>query len=78
MEHLLYFPDLSSTNIYPFPCQINVLKGQWFVSAEEVTAKVTSTDRIIENGFLECFQKLYEHWKKFVTVHGNHSEGNVV
>jgi hypothetical protein len=47
-------------NYFLFPQLKRVLKQQ-FMSAEEVTAKMTKAVReVLEDGFLECFQKLYE------------------
>jgi hypothetical protein len=47
--------------------------------AEQATAKATrALTEESKNGFQEFFQKPYERWHKFVTIHGNCFEGNIV
>jgi hypothetical protein len=53
--------------LFPVSVTKNGLKGQF-----------TSTEEVSKNGFQECFQKLYERWKKSVTAQENYFEGNVV
>jgi hypothetical protein len=47
-----------------------VLKEQ-FVSTEKVTAKaMKALTEVLKNGFLECFQTLYEHWQSVSLLKG--------
>jgi hypothetical protein len=43
----------------------------------DLKAPTALTD-IMNNGYQECFQKLYECWQKCITAQENYSEGNVV
>jgi hypothetical protein len=59
LEHLPYSLNLL---LYDFPVSVtkNVLKGQCFASAKEVTAQTRALAQVSKNGFQKCFQKLYE------------------
>ncbi|GBO28562.1 hypothetical protein AVEN_190319-1 [Araneus ventricosus] len=50
LEHPPYSPDLAPTDFYLFPRLKMKLKGHRFVDSDEV----------IENGFQECIEQLYE------------------
>jgi hypothetical protein len=77
--HLPYSKDLYSSDFILLMRLKSVLKGYWFTSAEEVTAKVTrALTEVSEIGFQKCFQKLYEHCQKGVIAQGDYSEANGV
>jgi hypothetical protein len=64
LEHLPYSPDLSLPDFFLFPQLKSVLKGLWFASTEEVTAKATKAlTEVSKDGFQECFRKLYRCWQ---------------
>jgi hypothetical protein len=72
LEHLLYSPRLVMPDFFQFPQLKSVLKGQHFMSTEEVTAQGTRIlTKVSKNGFLELFEKR-------ATFQGNFSEGNAV
>ncbi|GBM43472.1 hypothetical protein AVEN_9433-1 [Araneus ventricosus] len=58
-------PDLASTNFYLFPQLKMKLKGHRFVDSDEVIENATKQLKdLSKNGFQECFEQLYERWKK--------------
>jgi hypothetical protein len=70
---------LISFYIFLFPPLKCALKGQRLTSAREVSAKVTGVlTGVSKNDFQECFQKLYECWKKRITARENFFEGIAV
>jgi hypothetical protein len=76
VQHPPYFTDFVTTWLFPVSARLKrVLKGQWFVSAGEVTAKLM---RVLTEVSKKGFQKLYEHWQKYVTAQRNYFEWNVV
>jgi hypothetical protein len=79
VEHPPYFPDLSPPDVFLFLRPESNLKVQRFATAEEVTAQATrALTEVSKNGFQECFQKLYERWKKCVTPQGNYTDENII
>jgi hypothetical protein len=68
LEHPPCVLDLSPPDSFLFVQLKRVLKGQQFMSAEEVIAKVRALTEVLENGFQECFQKLNRCRQKFVNA----------
>jgi hypothetical protein len=45
------------------------------MSAMKVSEKaIRVLTEVLKNGFQKCFQKLYEHWEKYVTTQENYFE----
>jgi hypothetical protein len=69
LEHPPYSPDISTPASVLYPRLKSISKGQRFANDEEVTAKATrAMSDVSKNGFQECFQKLYEHWQKYIAA----------
>ncbi|GBM14083.1 hypothetical protein AVEN_209970-1 [Araneus ventricosus] len=76
LEHPPYSPDLAPADFYPFPRLKMKLKGRRFVDSDEVIENATKQLKgLSENGFRECFEQLYERWKKCVDAGGKYFEG---
>jgi hypothetical protein len=61
LQHSPYSPDLAPLDVLLLSSLKGFLKVHGFGSAEEVTAKVArALTEVSKNGFLECFEKLYE------------------
>jgi hypothetical protein len=70
LEHVI-FSILVTTNFVLFLQLKSFSKGR-SVNAVGVAAGATrALAEVLKNGFQECFQKLYEHWQKWVTTQGN-------
>jgi hypothetical protein len=70
---------LLQPSFFLFPPLKVVLKRRRFASTEEVTTKATrALKEVLQNGFQECFEKLYKRWQKSATAQENNLEGNVV
>ncbi|GBM12893.1 hypothetical protein AVEN_114971-1 [Araneus ventricosus] len=62
-----YSPDLAPADFYLFPRLKMKLKGHRFVDSDKVIKNATKQLKdLSKNGFQECFEQLYEHWKKCV------------
>ncbi|GBM83745.1 hypothetical protein AVEN_189708-1 [Araneus ventricosus] len=67
LEHPSYSPDLAPAEFYPFPRLKMKLKGHRFVDSDEVIENAMKQLKdVSKNGFQECFEQLYERWKKCV------------
>ncbi|GBM51071.1 Histone-lysine N-methyltransferase SETMAR [Araneus ventricosus] len=76
LEHPPYSPDLAPADFYVFPRLKIKLKGHRFVDSDEVTENATKQLKdLSKNGFQECFEQLYERWKKCVDAGGKYFEG---
>jgi hypothetical protein len=75
LEHSPCSPDLSLPAFFLFPQLKRVFKGQLFVSAEEVTAKVTSgIEKMVSKNAPMSFMNI----GKSVSAKRNYFQGNVV
>ncbi|GBO33455.1 Histone-lysine N-methyltransferase SETMAR [Araneus ventricosus] len=76
LEHPPYSPDLAPPDFYLFPRLKMKLKGHRFEDSDEVIENATKHMKdLSNNGFQECFEQLYERWKKCVDAGGNYFEG---
>ncbi|GBL53542.1 hypothetical protein AVEN_213485-1 [Araneus ventricosus] len=76
LEYPPYSPDLAPAEFYLFPRLKMKLKGRRFVDSDEVIENETKQLKdLSKNGFLECFEQLYERWKKCVDAGGKYFEG---
>ncbi|GBN93837.1 hypothetical protein AVEN_38499-1 [Araneus ventricosus] len=76
LEHPPYSPDLAPADFYLFPRLKMKLKGHRFGDSDEVIENATKQlKELSKNGFLECFEQLYERWKKCVDAGGKYFEG---
>ncbi|GBL94102.1 hypothetical protein AVEN_185057-1 [Araneus ventricosus] len=76
LEHPPYSSDLAPADIYLFPRLKRKLKGHRFVDSDEVMENATRQLKdLSKNGFLECFEQLYELWKKCMDAGGKYFEG---
>ncbi|GBL63387.1 hypothetical protein AVEN_125751-1 [Araneus ventricosus] len=75
LEHPPYSPDLVPADFYLFPRLKMKLMGHRFVDSNEVIENATKQLKdLSKNGFLECFEQLYERWKKCVDAAGKYFE----
>ena len=77
VPHLAYSPDLAPCGFCVFPKIKLQLKGQHFISIEEIQAKsqqVLNTPRPAD--FNECFQKWQNHWDCCIQAQGYYFEGD--
>ncbi|GBL98606.1 hypothetical protein AVEN_19672-1 [Araneus ventricosus] len=71
-----YSPYLAPAYFYLFPRLKMKLKGHRFVDSDEVIENTTKQLKdLSKNGFQECFEQLYERWKKCVDAGGKYFEG---
>ncbi|GBN84258.1 hypothetical protein AVEN_254239-1 [Araneus ventricosus] len=71
LEHPPYSPDLAPADFYMFPRLKMRWKGHRFVDSDEVIENATKQLKdLSKNEFQECFEQLYEHWKKCVDAGG--------
>ncbi|GBO07502.1 Mariner Mos1 transposase [Araneus ventricosus] len=76
LEHPPYSPDLAPADFYLFPWMEMKLKEHRFVDSDDVIENATKQLKdLSKNGFHECFQQLYERWKKRVDAGGKYFEG---
>ncbi|GBO13735.1 hypothetical protein AVEN_14207-1 [Araneus ventricosus] len=76
LEHPLYSPDLAPADFYLFPRLKMKLKGHCFVDSDEVIENAMKQLKdLSKNGFQECFEQLYECWKKYVDAGGKYFGG---
>ncbi|GBM54149.1 hypothetical protein AVEN_67258-1 [Araneus ventricosus] len=76
LEHPPYSSDLAPADFYLFPRLKMKLKGNGFVDSDEVIKNATKQLKdLSKNGFQECFEQLYERWKKCVNAGGKYFEG---
>ncbi|GBM53367.1 hypothetical protein AVEN_81921-1 [Araneus ventricosus] len=76
LEQPPYSPDLAPADFYLFPRLKMKLKGHRFVDSDEVSENATKQLKdLSKNGFQECFEQLYERWKKCVGAGGKYFEG---
>ncbi|GBM08018.1 Histone-lysine N-methyltransferase SETMAR [Araneus ventricosus] len=76
LEHPPYSTDLAPADFYPFPRLKKKLKGHRSVHSDEVIENATKQLKdLSKNGFQECFEQLYERWKKCVDAGGKYFEG---
>ncbi|GBN31020.1 Mariner Mos1 transposase [Araneus ventricosus] len=73
-EHPPYSPDLAPADFYMFPGLKMKLKENRFVDSDEVIGNATKQlKNLSKNGFQECFEQLYERWKKCVDAGGKYT-----
>jgi hypothetical protein len=60
---------------YQIKCPERIMINKRWQSQYKTMRALTE---VLKNDFQECFQKLYNHWQKFITAHWKYSEGNVV
>ncbi|GBN54598.1 hypothetical protein AVEN_41701-1 [Araneus ventricosus] len=76
LEYPPYSPDIAPTDFYLFPRLKMKLKEHRFVDSDEVIENATKElKNLSKNGFQECFEQLYERWKKCVDGGGKYFEG---
>ncbi|GBL84997.1 Mariner Mos1 transposase [Araneus ventricosus] len=76
LEHPPYSPDLAPADFYLFPRLKTKLKGHRFVYSDEVIENAMKQLKdLSNNGFQECFEQLYERWKKCVDEGRKYFEG---
>jgi hypothetical protein len=71
LEHPPYFQDLSTDRLFPVSA-FEKCSERITVRERRALTKVWSSD------FQECFEKLYERWKKCAAAQGNCFEGYVL
>jgi len=73
---LAYSPDLAR-DFYVFPKMKLWLKGQHFVSIEEIQAESQQVlNTLMLADFSECFQKWQNRWDSCIQAQGNYFEGD--
>ncbi|GBN44190.1 hypothetical protein AVEN_32140-1, partial [Araneus ventricosus] len=76
LEHPPYSPDLALADFYLFPRLKMKLKGHRFVDSDEVIENAMKQLKdLSKNRFQECFQQLYERWKKCVDAEEKYFQG---
>ncbi|GBM57349.1 hypothetical protein AVEN_34442-1 [Araneus ventricosus] len=76
LEYPPYSPDLAPVDFHLFPRLKMKLKGHRFVDSDEVIENAMKQLKdLSKNGFQECFEQLYERWKKCVGAGGKYFEG---
>ena len=74
----MYCPDLASADFYLFSQLKSTLKVRHFSDATDIFRNATDKlNRISQNWFQECFQRLYNCRQKSIDVKGEYFEGNV-
>ena len=77
VAHPAYSPDQAPCDFYMFPKMKLRLKGQRFVTIEEIQAEwkqVLNTLTLAD--FIECFQKCQNHWNRCIQAQGDYFEGD--
>ena len=76
LEHPPYSFDLALADSYLFPRMKIKLKGHRFTDLDDVIKNLTKQLKdLSKTAFRECFEQLYERWKKCVAARGKHFEG---
>ncbi|GBN24887.1 hypothetical protein AVEN_251759-1 [Araneus ventricosus] len=69
-------PDLGPADLYMFARLKMKLKGHRFVDSDEMIENATKQLKdLSKNGFQECFEQIYERWKKCMDAGGKYFEG---
>ena len=78
LQHSTYTPDLAAADLYMFPRLKSVLKGQRLCVTTDIIKNATEElKRLSQNGFQECYQRLYGRWQKCVVAQGDYYEANL-
>jgi hypothetical protein len=64
-------PRTCKSRLFLVSATKNVLKERFPCPEQIITKAARALTEVTQNGFQECFQKLYEHCKKCVTAQGN-------
>jgi hypothetical protein len=70
LEHNPHSPDLAAADFYLFPRLKSAMKGQRFCDADIIKNATEKQERLLQNGFQECFRHLYSPWKKCILATG--------
>jgi hypothetical protein len=71
-------PDLAAADLHLFPCLNSALKGQRLCEATGIIRNATEElKRLPQNGFQECYRRLYSRSQKCAAAQGDYFEGNV-
>jgi len=78
LEHPSDPSDLATADFDLFPRLIFSLKGRGFCDATNIIKNVwVEMKRLSQNGFQECFQQLYSHWKEFRVPQRDYLQRNI-
>ncbi|GBN17986.1 hypothetical protein AVEN_188979-1 [Araneus ventricosus] len=69
------FSRPSTSRFLPVSTAENEIEGRFVDSDEAIKNAMKQLKDLSKNGFQECFEQLYESWKKCVDVRGNYFEG---
>ena len=71
LENPPYLSDLAAADFYLFARLKSALKGRRFCDATDVIKNATKDlQSFLQNGFQECFQRLYIRWQKCIVAKG--------
>jgi len=77
VAHRAYSPDLAPCDFYVFPKMKFLLKGQRFVSIEEIQAQSQQAlNTLTPADYSECFQKWQNRWDRCILSQGHYFEGD--
>ena len=75
VAHPAYSPDQAPCDFYMFPKMKLQLKGQRFISTEEIQAELQQVlNMLMPADFNECFQKWQNHWDRCIQAQGDYFE----
>ena len=77
VTHPAYSPDLAPCNFYVFPKVKLQLKGQRFISIEEIQAESQQVlNTLTRADFSECLQEWKNRWDRCMQAQGDYFEGD--